>query len=101
MPEDNLSNATTGAAREPTEVQKAAAGRVAKKLSDSVMASMRTNDALVPSSAVRKKLGGISDMTLWRRMKNDPYFPHPKVMAGRRYWWASTIDEYIERQPSG
>ena len=101
MPEDNLTNATTGGAREPTQLQKAAAGRVAKQLAETVMASKRINDVLVPSSAVRKKLGGISDMTLWRRMKNDPFFPRPKVMSGRRYWWESSIDEYIEGQPEG
>lgn len=64
-------------------------------------APTHSDDVLVPSSAVRKKLGNVSDMTLWRRLKYDPSFPRPKVMAGRRYWWASTIDEYIERQPSG
>lgn len=63
--------------------------------------STHADDLLVPASAVRKKLGNVSDMTLWRRLKHDPQFPRPIVMAGRRYWWESTIDKYIDRQPRG
>lgn len=50
-------------------------------------ASTCANGVLLPSSSVREKLGGVSDMTLWRRLKYDPQFPRPIVMAGRRYWW--------------
>lgn len=63
--------------------------------------SGRADDVLLPSSSVREKLGGVSDMTLWRRLKYDPQFPRPIIMAGRRYWWESSIDGYIYRQPRG
>lgn len=64
-------------------------------------ASTCANGVLLPSSSVREKLGGVSDMTLWRRLKHDPQFPRPIIMAGRRYWWESTIDKYINEQPRG
>ena len=61
----------------------------------------RADDVLITSAAVREKLGNCSDMTIWRKLKNDPDFPRPKVMGGRRFWWQSDILAYIASQPTG
>jgi predicted DNA-binding transcriptional regulator AlpA len=48
---------------------------------------------------LRKQLGGISDVTLWRRI-NDPDldFPQPIYIQGRRYWRAEEVEAWIEAQ---
>ena len=63
--------------------------------------STRVDDVLVTSATVREKLGNCSDMTIWRKLKHDPDFPRPRVIAGRRFWWQTDILAYIERQPIG
>lgn len=44
-------------------------------------------DVLVTSAVVRRRYGQISDMTLWRWLR-DPVvgFPQPLVIQRRRYW---------------
>lgn len=45
-----------------------------------------------------RNLGGISLVSLWRRMTTDPDFPKPVKIAGRNYFRPPEIGEYIERQ---
>jgi hypothetical protein len=47
------------------------------------------------AAAVRKRYGGISDMTLWRWI-NSPTsgFPQPKYIERRRFWDEALLDDY-------
>ena len=48
---------------------------------------------------VRGQLGDISDVTLWRRIKNpDLNFPKPTRISGRLYFRSDEIDAWIELQ---
>ena len=44
---------------------------------------------------VRARYGGVSDMTIWRWLK-DPglAFPKPRRINRRRYWKISDLDEF-------
>ncbi len=48
---------------------------------------------------VRERYGGISDMTLWRWLR-DPnlQFPKPIVINGRRYWRWDKLDAFDDAQ---
>jgi predicted DNA-binding transcriptional regulator AlpA len=45
---------------------------------------------------VLARYGGISEMTLWRWMKNDD-FPSPRWIHNRRYWVESECDAWDEK----
>ncbi|GMO36590.1 hypothetical protein BwSF12_47210 [Bradyrhizobium ottawaense] len=49
---------------------------------------MSTDDpnALIPSSQLRARYGGVSRMWVQRRLKDDPAFPRPLYIANRRFW---------------
>jgi len=57
------------------------------------------NNRLVTANAVRELFGGVSDMTLWRRI-NDPElnFPQPIIIGRRRYWREAELLAWIEAQ---
>lgn len=60
-----------------------------------------TAQNLLNSRQLKDLLGGITDMTLWRwSQRNDLDFPKPIMIAKRRYWNASDIDAFLERQRS-
>jgi predicted DNA-binding transcriptional regulator AlpA len=51
------------------------------------------------ASSVREQLGNISNVTLWRRIKNPELsFPKPIKISGRLYFRANEIDAWIEAQ---
>jgi predicted DNA-binding transcriptional regulator AlpA len=43
-------------------------------------------DNLGTARQVKRHFGEVSDMWLWRRLRDDPTFPRPLVINGRRYW---------------
>ncbi|MBW7968617.1 hypothetical protein [Bradyrhizobium sp. BR 10289] len=45
------------------------------------------------AAQVRQRYGNISDMTLWRWLKNNS-FPAPRKINGRRYWDAADLDAW-------
>ena len=48
---------------------------------------------------VRAQLGGISEVTLWRRINNlEMDFPQPVRILGRLYFRADLIDVWIKAQ---
>jgi len=52
-------------------------------------------DPLLDSVAVRAHLGGCSEMSLWRRTRNNG-FPEPDLrLNGRKLWRLSTVDGWI------
>lgn len=54
---------------------------------------------LIPSAAVRRICGGISDMSLWRWL-NDPKlaFPRPIMIQRRRYWREADVQSWIDQR---
>jgi predicted DNA-binding transcriptional regulator AlpA len=57
-------------------------------------------DDLLNTAAVKKASGDISDMTLFRWTR-DRGFPKPdKIIAARKYWWRSTVENWLAQQPS-
>ncbi|MBX4858760.1 transcriptional regulator [Rhizobium leguminosarum bv. viciae] len=57
------------------------------------------NRKLLASRDVKERLGGVSDMTIWR-WQHDPEldFPKPAVVRKRKYWAAAEIEAFIERR---
>ncbi|MBL0404413.1 DNA-binding protein [Microvirga aerilata] len=60
---------------------------------------MNPLDYLITAPRLRHRFGGISDMTLWRWLR-DPrlQFPKPLVVNGRRYWWLRDLEEWEAAQ---
>jgi len=55
------------------------------------------SNKLICAAPLRKLLGGISDMTLWRWLdRKDLNFPRPIMISKRRYWKQSEIDIWLE-----
>ena len=53
----------------------------------------------IQASQVRELCGGVSDMWLWRRLKEDPTFPRPVYIARRRFWREADVLQWLESQP--
>jgi predicted DNA-binding transcriptional regulator AlpA len=61
--------------------------------------NIKEDDTLLPSSKVRQRFGGVSDMTLWRWERNEKLgFPKPVRINARRYYRLSELDEFEQRQ---
>ena len=43
--------------------------------------------------------GGVSAMWLERRLADDPLFPRPRYIAGKRYWEVEELAAWVEAQP--
>jgi predicted DNA-binding transcriptional regulator AlpA len=55
-------------------------------------------DPLLDAKTVKRDLGNISTMCLWRWAR-DRAFPNPDLtMGGRRFWHRSTVQSWIEAQ---
>jgi len=55
-------------------------------------------DPLLDAKSVKRDLGGISEMCLWRWTR-DRAFPAPDlVMGGRKFWHRSTVETWLEAQ---
>jgi hypothetical protein len=54
----------------------------------------KTQKRYATASQVRERYGGRSAMWLWRRMKDDPRFPKPLVIAKRLYFDLDLLDAY-------
>ena len=63
---------------------------------ENAMQPSGSNPRLWAAREVCRHLGGISSVTLWRRMQNDD-FPAAIRIAGRLYFRADEIDEYIRQ----
>jgi predicted DNA-binding transcriptional regulator AlpA len=51
------------------------------------------------SKQVRARYGGISDMTLWRWLRDPSLaFPQPTIINRRRFFVLSRLDEFDARQ---
>lgn len=55
---------------------------------------------LIGVADVRSMFGGISDMTLWRWLRDaDLEFPRPIYVQRRRFWREAELIEWIGNQP--
>lgn len=54
-------------------------------------------DMLIKSRDLRQKLGGVSNLWLWRHVK-DGKLPKPIKIAGRRFWLVGEIEAFLELQ---
>ncbi len=54
------------------------------------------NQNLLSAPATQKYLGGISQMSLWRWLKNpDMHFPQPVRINTRRYWREADLQAWV------
>lgn len=52
---------------------------------------------LLPAKEVMSRLGGVSQMTIWRYLKDDELdFPKPIYIKTRRYWCEEDLAKWIE-----
>jgi hypothetical protein len=54
---------------------------------------------LMPSAGVRVLFGGVSIMWVERRLDDDPTFPKPIYIAGKRFWEVEELEGWIAAQP--
>lgn len=60
---------------------------------------MTTTSLIYRKKAVLAKLGGISETTLRRWMKDED-FPRPKQLGPRAVGWlASQVDDWLDKRP--
>lgn len=53
------------------------------------------SEAYATAKQVRRRYGGISDMTLWRWCRDERLaFPKPITIHGRRFWRYSELGEW-------
>lgn len=52
----------------------------------------------IPAADVLKLCGGVSDMTLWRWLK-ELGFPKPIYIGNRRYWRQKDVLDWLEARP--
>jgi hypothetical protein len=50
--------------------------------------------------AIRTRYGGRSHMWIVRLLENDPTFPRPLLIRGRRYWRLSELTAWEETKRS-
>jgi predicted DNA-binding transcriptional regulator AlpA len=56
---------------------------------------------LIGVADVRKMFGDVSDMTLWRWLKDaDLKFPKPIYVQRRRFWREAELIEWISNRPT-
>jgi predicted DNA-binding transcriptional regulator AlpA len=56
------------------------------------------NEKRIQAAAVRQLCGGVSDMWIWRRLRDDPSFPKPTYVGRRRFWREADIIAWLEAQ---
>lgn len=65
---------------------------------------MNTNETSAPrhvsANVVREIAGGISDMTLWRWIRDPALnFPQPVYIGRRRFWRESDVADWLASRP--
>jgi predicted DNA-binding transcriptional regulator AlpA len=65
------------------------------RLSTESLGSTSSNHNLLRAPQVRKRYGGISDMCLWRWLRDPKLdFPQPFIIRKRRYWHTSKLEAW-------
>jgi predicted DNA-binding transcriptional regulator AlpA len=53
------------------------------------------------AAQVRRRYGGVSDMTLWRWLQDEALaFPRPRWIQGRRFWDVADLAAWERTRPS-
>lgn len=53
---------------------------------------------LMPAKEVRALFGGVSQMTIWRWLRDESLgFPKPTTIRNRRYWDSAEIESFRQR----
>jgi predicted DNA-binding transcriptional regulator AlpA len=60
---------------------------------------MRNDDQLLNAAETKRFLGGVSDMWLHRRLRDDPTFPSPRYVNHLRFWLKSELLAWIGELP--
>jgi predicted DNA-binding transcriptional regulator AlpA len=56
---------------------------------------MNPNEVMLTAKQVRTRYGGVSDMALWRWLRDERLaFPQPIVINSRRYWRLSDLAQW-------
>lgn len=56
-------------------------------------------DQYITPRAVRERLGGVSEMTLWRWLRAEALkFPQPVRINGRRYFLEAEVAAWLDAQ---
>lgn len=57
------------------------------------------SDRLLPAHEMKTRVGGVSDMTIWRWLRKPGLdFPRPVNINGRNYWPEAELAAFIERR---
>lgn len=54
---------------------------------------------LMPTPRVLAYFGDVSSMWIERRLADDPSFPKPRYISGKRYWEVEELGAWVEAQP--
>ncbi|WP_085308300.1 helix-turn-helix transcriptional regulator [Planktotalea arctica] len=64
------------------------------------LSKIESQHRLIGASTVRAMFDGVSDMTLWRWLKDTKLnFPKPIYMQRRRFWREAELIEWINNRP--
>ena len=56
---------------------------------------MDPNDVMLTAKQVRARYGNVSDMALWRWLRDERLgFPQPLLINSRRYWRLSSLTNW-------
>lgn len=56
---------------------------------------MNANEVMLTAKQVRTRYGNVSDMALWRWLRDERLaFPQPMVINSRRYWKLSDLAQW-------
>jgi predicted DNA-binding transcriptional regulator AlpA len=53
----------------------------------------------IGAAAVKQMCGGVSDMAIWRWLK-EGNFPQPQYIGNRRYWRAGDVMDWLDNRPT-
>jgi predicted DNA-binding transcriptional regulator AlpA len=63
---------------------------------------MDSVDVYLTAKQLRTRFGGISDMTIFRWLRDEQLqFPQPMVLNARRYWLLSDIQAWEQKHATG
>jgi len=54
---------------------------------------------LLPVKGVKVFFGNVSKMWIERRLEDDPAFPRPCYISGKRYWRGEAVAAWVKGQP--
>ena len=62
---------------------------------------VEAEDRYLSSAQLKARYGGVSDMWIRRRQQDDPDFPDPMDVEGRRFWKMSELLKWERLRAAG